>query len=168
MFIRVTCNAAGQAYYHLVESYRNDGKVKQRTLLSLGRVEDGKLEQLAQAVAKHTDLLSALDIAKTVAVENTYVLGPLLVLRGLFSKLGIDVALSRSHSARRRLTQLFDRSKRRANSSSDKPNSVRNATSNHPCSSGLSASEDRINRSSNNASAGDKSHTVTRTVSRIA
>ena len=95
MFIRTTRNGAGQAYYHLVESYRSDGKVKQRTLLSLGRVEDGQLEQLAHAIAKHTDLLSALDVAKTIDVENTFVLGPLLVLRGLFERLGIDAALER-------------------------------------------------------------------------
>lgn len=95
MFIRTTRNRIGQAYHHLVESYRSCGKVKQRTLLSLGRVEDGKLEQLAQAIAKHTDLLSALDVAKTIGVETTYVLGPLLILRGLFAQLGIDAALER-------------------------------------------------------------------------
>lgn len=39
--------------------------------------------------------MSALDVAKTIGVENTYVLGPLLVLRGLFAQLGIDAALER-------------------------------------------------------------------------
>jgi len=95
VFIRTTRNSAGQAYYHLVESYRSDGKVKQRTLLSLGRVEDGKLEQLADAIAKHTDLLSALEIAKSISVDHAYVLGPVLVVRGLFAQLGIDAALER-------------------------------------------------------------------------
>ncbi len=95
MYIRTTKNTAGQTYYHLVESYRVDGKVKQRTLLSLGRVEDGKLDKLAHAIGKHRDLLSALDVAKTIGVDATYVLGPLLVLRGLFAKLGIDGALER-------------------------------------------------------------------------
>jgi hypothetical protein len=95
VFIRTTRNSAGQAYYHLVGSYRSDGKVKQRTLLSLGRVEDGKLEQLANAIAKRTDLLSALEIAKSISVEHAYVLGPLLVIRGLFGQLGIDAALER-------------------------------------------------------------------------
>jgi transposase len=95
MFIRTTRNAAGQAYYHLVESYRVDGKVRQRTLLSLGRVEDGKLDELAQAIARHCDLLTAMDVAKTISVDATYVLGPLLVLRGLFATLGIDEALGR-------------------------------------------------------------------------
>ena len=107
MFIRTTKNGSGQSYFHIVESYRKDGKVKQRTLLSLGRVEDGKLEQLASAISKHTDLLSALDLAKTIGVEKTYVLGPLLVLRGLFAKLGIDDALLRLEHAHPKLDFAF-------------------------------------------------------------
>ncbi len=103
MFIRTTRNAAGQAYYHLVESYRDEGKVRQRTLLSLGRVEDGKLQELASAIAKHTELSTALDLAKSVDVESTYVLGPLLVLHGLFERLGIDEVLERVQSKHRRL-----------------------------------------------------------------
>lgn len=44
MFIRVTTNRKGQAYYHLVESYRDQGKVRQRILLSLGKVgEESKI-----------------------------------------------------------------------------------------------------------------------------
>ena len=74
VFIKTTRNAAGQSYYHLVESYRDGGKVRQRTLLSLGRVEDNQLDALAQAVAKHTKLLTALDLSKQVAVDKTYVL----------------------------------------------------------------------------------------------
>jgi len=50
MYIRITRNQKGDGYYHLVESYRSEGKVKQRTLLSLGRIEEGRLEQLAEAI----------------------------------------------------------------------------------------------------------------------
>lgn len=50
MYIRVTTNSKGTAYYHLVESYRDQGEGRQRTLLSLGRVKDGKLKQLAEAI----------------------------------------------------------------------------------------------------------------------
>lgn len=94
MYIRVTKNSAGQAYYHLVESYRAEGKVRQRTLLSLGRVEEGKLEALAGAIGKHLELMSAVEIAKSIAVESTYVLGPLLIVDALFEKLGIDETLA--------------------------------------------------------------------------
>ncbi len=53
MFIKITKNSKGVGYYHLVESFRKDGKVKQRALLSLGRVEEGKLDALADAISKH-------------------------------------------------------------------------------------------------------------------
>lgn len=93
MFIKVTKNRSGQAYYHLVESYRDGGKSRHRTLLSLGRVEDQKLEQLAQALAKHTELLTAVDLAKSISIEKTFILGPLLLLERLFERLGVDVIL---------------------------------------------------------------------------
>jgi hypothetical protein len=43
MFIKITKNAKGQAYYHLVEAYRHNGKVTQRTLMSLGKVDDNRI-----------------------------------------------------------------------------------------------------------------------------
>jgi hypothetical protein len=88
-------NAAGQTYYYLVEAYREGRKVRQRTLVSLGRVEDGKLQELAHAVAKHTEFLAVMDIAKSMSIEQTFVLGPLLILQCLFERLGINQALER-------------------------------------------------------------------------
>jgi transposase len=94
MFIKVTKNPAGQRYYHLVESYRDkDGKARQRTLLSLGRVEQDRLEELAAAISHHKEVFTVMELAKQVSVEETYILGPLLVLRRLFEKSGIDDVL---------------------------------------------------------------------------
>jgi len=94
VFIKITKNPAGQKYYHLVESYRDkDGKARQRTLLSLGRVEEDKLEQLASAISRHKELFTVLDLAKRVSVDETFILGPLLVLRRIFEKSGIDDVL---------------------------------------------------------------------------
>lgn len=103
VYIRTTTNSAGQSYYHLVESYREGGKVKQRTLLALGRKEDGGLEALAEAVAKHTGMITAMGLAKNVAVEDTYILGPLLVAERLFERLGIDAVLARCAEEHERL-----------------------------------------------------------------
>lgn len=58
MFIRITKNKVGQAYYHLVESYRDQGKVRQRTLLSLGKVGEDGLDRLIEAISKHKDVLA--------------------------------------------------------------------------------------------------------------
>jgi hypothetical protein len=71
MFIKITKNKKGQAYYHLVESYRNQGKVKQRTLLSLGKVGEDGLDKLVAAIGKHKDVLTAVEAAKSVEIEDT-------------------------------------------------------------------------------------------------
>jgi transposase len=95
MFIKVTKNPAGQAYYHLIETYRDQGKVRQRTLLSLGRVEEGRLEELASAISRHKEIFTVLELAKNISVDETYVLGPLLILERLFKESGIDWILNK-------------------------------------------------------------------------
>ena len=94
MYIRITKNNKGDAYYHLVESFRQDGKVKQRILLSLGRVDDNKLEQLSEALSKHLDTIHVLDLAKHVDISNAYIYGSLLVLDRLMDTLGINAVIS--------------------------------------------------------------------------
>ena len=66
MYIRITTNNKGTAYYHLVESYRDQGKVKQRTLLSLGRVEDGKLEQYYKDTGYHYEKIKRSSIISSL------------------------------------------------------------------------------------------------------
>lgn len=109
MFIKTTKNKKGTAYYHLVESFRDQGKVKQRTLMSLGRVEDGRLDQLAEAISKHTDKLSVFNLAKDVDIKDTYILGPLLVLRRMMDELGISKCLSMLQSKHPKLQFDFEK-----------------------------------------------------------
>jgi len=95
MYIRTTKNQRGESYYHLVESYRYNGQVKQRTLLSLGKVGEGKLEQLAKAISKHIDTTKLFAMIKDVDVKDTYILGPLLVLEHMVDVLGINSCLAK-------------------------------------------------------------------------
>lgn len=104
MFIRTTKNKNGDAYYHLVESFRENGKVKQRTLLALGKVEEGKLEQLASAISKHLDTIHVLDLAKHIDIKDAYIYGPLLVLSRLMEQLGISQAITDLQKKHPRLT----------------------------------------------------------------
>src|SRR5690349_12656906 len=90
MFIKITKNRKGQGYYHLVESYRDQGKTKQRTLLSLGKVGEDGLEKLISAIGKYKDVLTAVEAAKALDIEDTYVLGPLLAVQHMFHLFGID------------------------------------------------------------------------------
>jgi hypothetical protein len=93
MFIKITKNKNGTPYYHLVESYRDQGKVKHRTLLSLGKVEEDGLDKLIAAISKHKDILTAVEAAKSVDIEDTYTLGPLLAVQHIFRCFGIDLIL---------------------------------------------------------------------------
>ena len=97
MYIKVTKNSAGQGYYHLVESYWNNGRSKQRVLLSLGRIGEGgedKLDALAVAVSKFRDTLTITQLAKEVSVDKTFILGPLLVLDKLFESTGVNEVIT--------------------------------------------------------------------------
>lgn len=93
MFIKTTTNSSGQSYYHLVESYRHNGSVRHRTLLSLGRAGEDRMEEVAAAISKHKDIFTILELAKSISIEETFILGPLLVLERLFEKGGINKVL---------------------------------------------------------------------------
>jgi transposase len=104
MFIKTTKNTAGVVYYHLVESYRDDqGRNRHRTLLSLGRAGEDRIDDLLAAVARHRDVLTAAQLAKEIEIKDTYVLGPLLALERLFENSGIDRILKRLSEAHPKL-----------------------------------------------------------------
>lgn len=109
MYIRITKNSRGASYYHLVESFRHEGKVRQRVLLSLGRVEEGKLEQLADAIGKHLDRITALNLAESIDINQAYLYGPLLLMEHMTKKLGISDILSGIAKSHDRLQFDFER-----------------------------------------------------------
>lgn len=93
MYIRKIKNQTGKTYYHLVESYREGKKVRQRTLLSLGRAGDGNLENLLKATARYQNVATVSELAKEISIDKTFILGPLLVLEKIFEELGINDVL---------------------------------------------------------------------------
>jgi transposase len=103
MYIRITRNNQGQRYFHLVESCRVGGKPRQKVLLSLGRVENNQLDALARSIAKFTKQVKLVDLAKDVSVENTFLLGPLLVIEQLFEKTGLKDVLDWVSSSHQKL-----------------------------------------------------------------
>ncbi|MBI2067068.1 MAG: IS1634 family transposase [Deltaproteobacteria bacterium] len=94
MFIKTTINSSGQSYYHLVESYRDNGVVRHRTLLSLGKAGEDRMDDVIAAIAKHKEIFTVLELAKTISIDETFILGPLLVLDRLFEKSGIRSVLA--------------------------------------------------------------------------
>jgi transposase len=109
MYIRTTKNQRGDAYYHLVEAYRQDGKVKQRVLMSLGRVENNRLEVLATAISKHLETVNIFNLSKEIDIADTYILGPLLVLERMSGNLGIKAVLQNIVLQHKRLQFDFEK-----------------------------------------------------------
>jgi len=104
MFIRTVKNSSGQKYQQVVESYRNEeGKVRQRVLLSLGKAEDGNAEKLLAVLAKNQNKLIAMDLADSVSVSETFILGPLLMLASVFESAGVNDILSQIQSQHEKL-----------------------------------------------------------------
>jgi hypothetical protein len=100
MYIKITTNQQRQAYYHLVASYRDQGKVRQRTLLALGKVGEDRLDELGTAISRHKEIVGVMDIVKSLSVSDAPILGPLLILQKVFAQCGVDdvlKAIARGH-----------------------------------------------------------------------
>ena len=101
MFLRTVKTPQGTQYLHLVENYRDKGKVRQKRLLSLGKVEENRLDELVRALQKHIDITTISQLAEDVSIKEAYTLGPLLILKKLFERLGINEILKDLPKGRR-------------------------------------------------------------------
>jgi hypothetical protein len=72
MFIRVNRNAHGREYLQIVRSYRDQGKVKQQILFTLGRLDtlqaSGELDGLVKALARFSFKQELIDLSEDVSV----------------------------------------------------------------------------------------------------
>lgn len=90
-----TTRAGAHAYLQIAESYREGCKVRQRVLVTLGRLdvlrESGQLERLLASGARHSERLAVIDAydagqTEAVAVRS---IGPDLVFGRLWNELGL-------------------------------------------------------------------------------
>jgi hypothetical protein len=95
VFVRVKRNGTGAAsaeYLQIVESLREDGRVRQRVVASLGRrdslVESGALDGLVTSLARYSDKLRVVEKVRTqgVVAHDTRAWGPALVFERLWQK----------------------------------------------------------------------------------
>lgn len=93
MFVRVTSNSYGTQYLKIVESYRQEGKIKQRILLTLGRLDllqsSGQLDGLIKALARFTVKQQLIDLSEDVAISQVYHLGAAHVVSRMLERLGL-------------------------------------------------------------------------------
>jgi transposase len=96
MFVRIikvpSSSGAVNEYVRIVESYREAGKVKQRTIADLGRkdVLVSLLPQLVRALRGETSpRVASMPALEHVEVLEAATWGPVLVIRALFDQLGL-------------------------------------------------------------------------------
>ena len=93
MYLRIvkvpSSNGSVNEYVRVVESYRQDGKVKQRTIADLGRKDllTALLPQLQRLLLGQANL--AEEAVPDVALLEAATWGPVLVVRTLFDQLGL-------------------------------------------------------------------------------
>ncbi len=100
MFVRSTKNKEGRIYLQVAENYRDKGKIKQRILCTLGRLDilrqDGQIESLIRSAARFSEKLAIIEACKEAAKTqkaNTIKIGPALVFEKLWKKTGIKEAI---------------------------------------------------------------------------
>ena len=96
MFVREK-TARGHTYLYLVESVREGGRVRQRTIRALGRKDallaSGELDRLIASLARHSERAMILTEMEAGRIACTRIGGPLLFGR-LWERLGIADVLA--------------------------------------------------------------------------
>ena len=91
MFIRVNRNARGTEYLQIVRSYRDNGKVKQQILFTLGRLDllqaSGEIDGLVKALARFAVKQQLIDLSKDISVSQVYHLGAAHVVSRMLERL---------------------------------------------------------------------------------
>ena len=98
MFFR-SKGSGGRHYLQLVENERVEGRVRQKVLASLGRVDEleasGQLVRLTESLARLTEELEAVRLASDLEARSAQALGGMLAVARLWSELGLDTLIRR-------------------------------------------------------------------------
>ena len=108
MYIRITKNSRGEAYYHL-KSFRRDGRAPSEGA-AFPRTVEGDISKLAEALINISIGLLHLNLASSIDVSGAYLYGPLLLLQHLADQSGISNVLSGIAQKHDRLQFNFERS----------------------------------------------------------
>ena len=106
MFTRIS-RSGGRSYLQLVESFRENGKVKQRMVASLGRLDEVKVKALISDLErsigiKPAVLESSVPESLPISFAPARAYGDLYALQCLWQELGLGAALNRSLRSSRR------------------------------------------------------------------
>jgi len=108
MYVRIKRSGSGERkheYLQLVRSYRDEGRVRQEVMVTLGRkdelVASGMLDNIIQGLVKHSERLRVVEIAKSMAARSSKAWGPALVFGRLWEDQGLPEMLGSLAKERR-------------------------------------------------------------------
>ena len=101
MYTRIT-RSGGRSYLQLVEGYRVDGKVRQRVVASLGRLDELTEAKLPPLISGLERALGRTRQAEPIEYRSARAFGDLHALQMLWNELGLGAALSRALRSSRR------------------------------------------------------------------
>ena len=92
MFLRVK-KTLNRSYLQIVESYREDGRVRQRVIGTIGRLEEltarGQVDQLLRSLAKYSERAILLLSGASDPQAQIKKVGPDLIFARLWERVGI-------------------------------------------------------------------------------
>lgn len=110
MFVRRT-QSRGHTYLKIVRNERLDGKVKQKVLFTLGRLdkllETGELDGIVGALSRYCEKQSIIDITRDMKVEKVYYFGMADVVKRMMTRLGLMKILCSVEEKHKRLAMKW-------------------------------------------------------------
>jgi transposase len=107
--IRNTVNGKTYTSHLLRETYRENGKVKHRTIANLSKCSPHELEAIRLALKHKGDLTGVGSLKDNLATEQGLSIGAVFLLHSVAKRLGIIKALGANQEGKRALWQIFAR-----------------------------------------------------------
>jgi len=105
-----TSKSHGKYTRHLLrESYRDNGKVKHRTIANLSHCSDNEIESFRLALKYKKDLTQLVSISKDISLQQGLSVGAVWLIHEIAKQIGIVAALGNSQQAKLALWQIIAR-----------------------------------------------------------
>ena len=103
MFVRIK-KVAGHEYLQVVHSYRENGRIKQRVLMTLGKSGEAStydtIDSLMHSMQKFSYRSAVLSTSYPEIESELKIIGPVLIFERLWKKLGIGEAIRKESTGR--------------------------------------------------------------------
>ncbi len=104
-----TCKTKNYTRHLLRENYREDGKVKHRTIGNLSHCRDSEIDAMKLALKHKSDLSKLCLLSENLELEQGLSVGAICLVNEIAKRLGIDTALGKTREGKLALWQVISR-----------------------------------------------------------